>query len=259
MSLIVLVDGSNLTTALYHALDGSPPGVLKALKRRIESLANFSQAHLAIAFDLPGANWRRDLYSAYKAQRDAKDTELAELLAAAVDLLQEQYEVLALAGIEADDLIASRWQHAIDVGCQVVTVSADKDMWQLLRGGRASQLLGFKTDRGALVSPRWQTRDAFFRDYEFEPERWPLYRAITGDKSDNIAGIAGLGDVAAKAICKRYASFDEAIEDRWKTPLNKKQFAAMEAAVKGGLATTLLSLCTLRKDIDLAIDESGVA
>ena len=118
--------------------------------------------------------------------------------------------------------------------------------------------MGFKTDRGALTCPRWQTCDAFVADYDFEPERWPLYRAITGDVADNIAGIAGLGDVAAQAICKRFATFDEAVADRW-TTLNKKQFSILEAAVKGGLASTLLSLCTLRRDIDLAFDESGVA
>lgn len=264
MSLISLLDGSHLTTALYKAiaLSGSQKStkeILQMLLRRIEAFANFAQCHISIAFDLPGDNWRRELYPAYKAQRDAKDVELAELLDAAVDALQERYEVLAMAGIEADDLIASRWQHAMEVGCQVVIVSADKDLWQLLRAGRASQLLKFKTEHGKLIGPRWQTRDAFFSEFEFEPERWPLYRAMAGDKSDNIAGIAGLSDVAAKAICKRYATFEEAIDDRWKTPLNKKQFAAMEAAVKGGLAATLLSLCTLRKDIDLALDESGVA
>lgn len=263
MSLIALLDGSNLTTALYQAvlLSGSRKStreILQILLRRIDAFASFAQGHICIAFDLPGSNWRRELYPAYKAQRSAKDVELTELLDAAVDALQERYDILALSGIEADDLIASRWQHAMDVGCQAVIVSADKDLWQLLRAGRASQLLKFKTENGTVIAPRWQTRDAFFTEYEFEPERWPLYRAIAGDKSDNISGIAGLGDVAAKAICKRYATFEEAIDDRWKSPLNKKQFAAMEAAVKEGLASTLLSLCTLRKDIDLALDESGV-
>jgi 5'-3' exonuclease len=254
--LLMLIDGTNLTHAIYHATKGATPEQqLGMLRSRIEALSklNPKPTHVAVAMDTAGPNWRAKLYPEYKAGRGERDPELRELLERSLaEVPRYCDELLTAPGVEADDLIATRWQHAMDVGGRCVVVSADRDLWQLLRPAACSQLMRFKTNRGNVVSPTWKTYSDFVEDYGFEPHRWPLYKAIAGDKSDNIAGVFGLGDTAARAICKlSYETAADALADRWKLPLSSRQLVAFDSAVKTGTLERDRKLCTLVFDVDV--------
>lgn len=254
--LLMLIDGTNLTHAIYHATRGADvEQQIGMLRNRCDALGKLQPkpTHIAIAMDTAGPNWRSKLYPDYKAGRGDRDAELSELLERALVAAPKFCdELLTSPGIEADDLIATRWQHAIDVGGRCVVVSADRDLWQLLRPAACSQLMRFKTQRGKVISPVWKTYSEFVDDYGFEPTRWPLYKAIAGDKSDNIDGVFGLGDTAARAICKRsYETAADAIADRWNLPLTSKQLTAFEKAIRDGTLERDRKLCTLVFDVDV--------
>lgn len=250
--VIMLVDGSNLTHAIYHALGGHEiADLMRTLRRRLSSLATMrpKPVHITVAFDSAGPSWRRDLYPEYKAQRGPKDAALVELLEAAADGLNNDYEVLTSPGVEADDLIATRWKHAREHDRRVVMVSADRDLWQLLRPDTTSQLMSFRTATGRVTDPKWTTYATFTAKYGFTPVQWPLFKAIAGDVSDNIPGICHLGELTATAICSKYATLEDAVADRWNLPLTPKQLTAFDNAVRDGSAATFVKLCTLDRDV----------
>jgi DNA polymerase I len=253
-NIILLIDGSNLAHKLYHALGAAPHAEkLRILTRQVDALAAMHPRprHVAIMFDSPGPSWRRELYPEYKGTRASKPAGLVQLLAAAeADLHARGFDTWTEAGVEADDLIATRWQHARDHGHRVAIVSADRDLFQLLRPD-CLQLLAFRTTAGRVVTSKWQTFEAFVGAWKFTPPTWPLYKAIAGDKSDNIPGIKGLGPSAAAAICERYCTLEDAVADRWKLPLDARQMTALDNAVRDGSAERYLRLCTLDRHVPI--------
>lgn len=263
--ILALIDGTNLTHATYHALGGeastlTTAELIKTLRKRVDAIANYKTGTTAVssimvAFDLPATperpSWRKQLYPAYKGHRPERDPALDELLEAAVLTLQSDYEVLASPGVEADDIIATRWQHGIETGCQIVLVSADRDLWQLLRPAQATQLMRFRTDRGMVILPRFFRYSDFLDEYSFPVERWPLYKAIAGDKTDNVPGIQTLGEKAATYICRNYSTLAEAAADRWRLPLTPRQLTYFDNALADGSAETFVRICTLDREVDL--------
>ena len=268
--ILALIDGTNLTHATYHALAGaaaSTADLLKTIRKRVDAIANYKTGTTAVssvmvAFDLPATperpSWRKQLYPAYKGHRPDRDPALDELLEAAVIGLQSEYEVLASPGVEADDLIATRWQHGIDTGCRMLLVSADRDLWQLLRPASTTQLCGFRTDRGKIILPRYKSYTDFVDDYGFTPLQWPLFKAIAGDKTDNVPGVPTLGDKAATHICRNYSTLAEAAANRWNLPLTPRQLANFDNAIADGSAETFVRICTLDRDADLGVEITGM-
>lgn len=270
--IIALIDGTNLTHATYHALGGkgaaaSTAELLNVVRRRIEAVATMrigpsAVSSTMVAFDLPATperpSWRKQLYPAYKGHRPDRDPQLDELLEAAVVGLQNEYEVLASPGVEADDLIATRWQHGIDHGCRMVLVSADRDLFQLLRPASTSQLYKFKTVRGKVDQPQFKRYSDFVDDHGFSPLQWPLFKAINGDKTDNVPGIATLGDKAATHICRNYTTLAEAAANRWSLPLTPRQLTAFDNALADGSAETFVKICTLDREADLGLEPLGM-
>jgi DNA polymerase I len=261
--ILALIDGTNVTHAVYHALGGAAATtaqLVKTIQKRIDAVANMKTGTTAVsstmvAFDLPPTperpSWRKQLYPAYKGHRPERDPALDELLEAAVLTLQSEYEVLALPGVEADDLIATRWQHGIDTGCRMLLVSADRDLFQLLRPASTCQLTGFNTERGKVIKPRYQTYTDFVDEFGFTPLQWPLFKAIYGDKTDNVPGIETLGEKAATHICRNYSTLAEAMADRWRLPLTPRQLVHFDKAIADGSAETFVKICTLDRNVDL--------
>jgi DNA polymerase I len=270
--ILALIDGTNLTHATYHALGGagaaaSTAELLKTIRRRVDAIADWKTGTTAVssvmvAFDLPATperpSWRKQLYPAYKGHRPERDELLDELLETAFMDFQNAYEVLASPGVEADDLIATRWQHGIDTGCRMLLVSADRDLWQLLRPASTSQLMSFRTERGKVTKPRYKVYTDFVDDYGFTPLQWPLFKAIAGDKTDNVPGIETLGEKAATDICRKYSTLAEAAADRWGLPLTPRQLAHFDNAIADGSAETFVKICTLDRDAELGAEPLGM-
>jgi DNA polymerase I len=247
--VVFLIDGSNWAHKHYHVSgESGMAGGVESWVRIIQS--HFKPKHIAIGFDSSGPSWRRDLYPAYKAQRPAKEDDLERGLAATVDRLSADWDVMQIAGIEADDLIASRCQHALDTGHRVVCCSSDKDLYQLLRAEQVSQMTTLRTFRGKITSTKFFTHGEFVELFGFLPVQWPQYRAMVGDKSDNVSGVDGIGEKGARILLQRFATVEEALADQWNCGLDGKQLAKLRAAIADGSYDAMRRVCTLDRKVD---------
>jgi len=214
-SPIYLVDGSAYIYRAYHAItpltnsSGLPTHAVYGFTNILLRLIREKSAdHLAVAFDLKGPTFRHQLYPDYKATRPPMPEDLACQLPY-VRKVVAAYNIPCLEreGFEADDLIASAARRLQAEGRQVVVVSGDKDLLQLVADGIT--LWDPMNDR--LLDPA-----AVAAKYGVPAEHLLDYFALVGDSSDNVPGVVGVGPkTAAELIGKAgsleslYGSLDE--------------------------------------------------
>jgi len=158
----------------------------------------------AAVFDPAGKTFRHEMYPEYKATRQ----KTPEDLHAQVPLVEEILRALGLPvlradGFEADDLIATLTERARKEGRECWIVSGDKDLLQLVGGTvkalRPDSSFGYKPYGSEEVLAEWGV----------PPERILDYLSLTGDASDNVPGVAGIGDKTALKLLAEYHSLDE--------------------------------------------------
>lgn len=205
---IFLVDASSFLYRAYHALrplhapDGTPTQAVYGFCRMIHKLINrFSPTHLAIVWDSPGKTKRHQLYPEYKATRQAAPSDLFQQK----DLIQEfvsltQIAQVAAPGVEADDLIAELAHAAKKDGYDVIIVSSDKDLGQLV----GDNVVMFDPFKDAFLG-----KQALEEKYGFPLERLSFYFSLLGDSSDNIPGVEGIGEKTAKTLAAQFSSLDD--------------------------------------------------
>lgn len=205
MSTVLAIDASNFIARYAFANPSiTPQGLIRAahhLARR------YHATHTVAAIDA-ATSWREHLYGNHKLGRGQKPPDVEELMALAASIFHEG-GITTLSGFEreADDLLA---YVAHEHSGQTYLWTNDKDLYTCLNE-RTSIISG-----DILI-----TAKSFQEKYQVTPERWPLYRAITGDKSDGHGGIQGLGDKAAQRICQFAATASEALEWAHTSPQDK--------------------------------------
>jgi DNA polymerase-1 len=211
MPRLLVADGSSQIHRTYHALarqgtqltaaDGTPTGALLPFLNVLRKAVRQHQpTHLAVTFDRGGRTFRHDLFPDYKAQRDKTPEDLLLQLDLAREALAAlRIPVLEEAGWEADDLIATLVARARAAGWDVVILSSDKDLMQLVEPGVVLH-----------HSMRDQVMDekAVEEYFEVPPHRVADVLAIQGDASDNIPGVRGIGEKGATDLVKRHGDVD---------------------------------------------------
>ena len=250
----LFVDGNNLIHRLYHVLP--PDRVLGTLIFQLETMCrDLNGQSIQVALDRDGPSFRREIFSGYKANRSAKSDELVGLLVSAAGaLLRAGFEVDSVPGFEADDVIAS-WVHATSQN--VVIVSSDKDLYQLLVGGRVAILRGYKTSRGKLTNHDWINSDQFREQYNIAPFQWPDWKALVGDKSDGMPGVAGVGESTASARLAKYGTLEAivtAIENWGTLPATKSQISKIMSAWTSGELAKARRIHTLVRNVPFAAE-----
>lgn len=220
MPTCLLIDGFNLAFRSFYGMpeltraDGFPTGALHGWVRTLWMLQDQEKgAPAAVFFDLGGSTRHTAIHADYKAQRADMPAPLAQQL----DPLKRLTRLLGFAlveqsGIEADDLIASAARRLADAGQDALIVSADKDFAQLI-GGHILQLVPPPTANPKLG---WRRLDPAGVQEKFgvPPAQIPALLALTGDTSDNIPGLDGVG---YKTAAKWLAEFPdlETLLRRW--------------------------------------------
>lgn len=205
---LLLLDGHNLAYRAFHALppmtapDGTPTHAVLGFARMLASLRTaWRPTHVCVAFDggLPAE--RTDAWADYKAQR----APMPETLRPQFDLLKTYLDLSGLASVrltgeEADDALATLARRAAAAGADVLIVSGDKDLLQLaderirlLRPQSPGGRVGPAEVRAILGVP---------------PDRVPEWLALTGDASDNIPGVPGVGPKTATTLLARFGSLE---------------------------------------------------
>jgi DNA polymerase I len=207
MPALWLVDGSHTIFRAYHALphlstrQGVPTNaVLGFTNMLLRAIREGSPTHLAVAFDEEAKAKRSEIFSEYKATRGAPPEDLTPQFPLVRRVLEAlRIPAVGFPGYEADDVIATLARRARAQGWEVVIVSGDKDLMQLVVNGiRCYDSMYEKWYGPAEVEEKWGV----------PPEKVADLLALTGDKIDNIPGVPGVGEKTAAGLLKEYGSLE---------------------------------------------------
>ena len=172
-------------------------------------LKNFSDVKpdaVAVAFDLRSPTFRHKAASYYKANRKGMPEELAQQLPLVKELLGLLgIKVIECEGFEADDILGTLSKACSDNGDKCFVLTGDRDSLQLI-DDNVTVLLA--TNKETIH----YTPERFREDYGFEPIKLIDLKALMGDSSDNIPGVAGIGEKTASALIKEFGSLEELYE-----------------------------------------------
>lgn len=240
---ICLVDGSGYIFRAFYALppmsspEGVPVNAVYGFTNMFMKLTNTIESdYTLVLFDAKRANFRNEIYADYKANRKDTPEDLKpqfEIIREAVTALNLNH--LEMEGYEADDLIATFAKIASDQDIDVVVISADKDLMQLVR------------PNVSLYDPM---KDIYFDD-EAVKERFGVYpnrvvdvQALMGDSSDNIPGVPSIGPKTASLLINEFGSLDSLLANLDKIPQEKRRMAIAENIDKAKISYELASLKT---------------
>ncbi len=207
---LYLLDGSGYIYRAYHAIrplstsTGVPTHAVLGFARMLGKLLKEEQPHyLGVAFDGPEKTFRHQLYPQYKATRDAPPEDLLPQIPLVHELVDAMdIPVLRVPGFEADDLIATLARRAAAQGLDVVIVSGDKDLLQLV------------SDHVHMFDPmhdKRYDRAAVIERFGVPPEQVVEVQALAGDASDNIPGVPKVGPKMAAKLVSEYGDVEKVI------------------------------------------------
>ena len=216
MPTLALLDGHSLAYRAFYALPAdlatSAGQVTNAVfgftSMLIKLLGDERPDAIAVAWDVRGPTFRNEMYSDYKAQREAPP----DLFASQLPLMDEVLEALQISqirvpGFEADDVIATLATRAEKEGWDVLVVTGDRDTFQLVDGAIGV----LYTLRGISDTVRADT-EWITGKYGVSPDRYLDYASLRGDSSDNLPGVPGVGEKTAAKLIDGYGSIEGVYE-----------------------------------------------
>ena len=219
MKRILVVDGNSIINRAYFGMrplttkSGKSThavyGMLNIISRQISALM---PDYTAVAFDLKAPTFRHQMYSEYKAGRNPTPEDLLSQFPDAKECLKLMgIHVLELAGYEADDIqgTVAKLAHTVE-DTESYILSGDRDLLQLI-DDKVTVLLATNSDTKPM------RRDQFAEEYGIEPSQFVDMKALMGDSSDNIPGVAGVGKKTAQALIEAFGTLEgiyENIDDK---------------------------------------------
>lgn len=245
---LLIIDGDNLAHRAYHS---TPKTVLGAHGRPINAIVGFfgmltnvwkaeRPRAIFVGWDTLGANtYRNELWPPYQTGR-VFDREIVEQLDVFPDLCKLcGLGVGKMSGYEADDLMASAAIKEVDAGGKALILTNDKDSWQLV----SESITVLTPQRGTRELARI-TPDEVVKRLGVPPSLVVDFKALSGDPSDKIPGIKGIGPVTASGLLSRLGSL-EAVLEEWGSQTRAEQALLFREVAK------------MRTDADVELPESG--
>jgi DNA polymerase-1 len=244
---LYIVDGSGFIFRAFHALppltrksDGLPVGAVQGFCNMLWKLlvdmkaAPDAPTHLAVVFDHSESTFRNQLYADYKAHRPPPPPDLVPQF----PLVREATRAfgvpcLELPGYEADDIIAAYACHVRDQGGEVVIVSSDKDLMQLV-GDRVSMLDTMKNLRIGIPE--------VIEKFGVPPEKVVDVQALCGDPVDNVPGAPGIGVKTASALINEYGDLESLLARAGEIKQQKRRETLIDFADQIRLSRELVKL-----------------
>jgi len=254
----MVLDGNSLAYRAFFALPtdmATASGqVTNAVFGFTSMLVNLLRDHqpdgVAVAFDRPEPTFRHQMVDDYKAGRAETPDILRQQMGLVRQLVETlQIPMLELAGYEADDIIATLATRARDEGIEVIVVTGDRDVYQLVEDPLVKVLYN---RRG--VSDYVLYDEAGIKErIGVEPRLYPQYAALRGDPSDNIAGVPGVGEKTAAKLLNDYGSLDGVFANLEKcTPKLRQSLGDSEQMVRRNV---LLTPLVRDVSLDVVIEE----
>ncbi len=212
---VLLLDGHSLAFRAFFALPESlvtssgqvTNAVYGFTAMLIKLLADERPQGVVVCFDKGVPQFRVERYAEYKAGRAATPDLFKQQLPLIREVLASlRIPMVELEGYEADDLLATLTKHAREEGCEVIVVTGDRDILQLVRDGVAVIM----TRRGISDVIRYD-RQTVLERYGVAPEQWIDFVALKGESSDNLPGVPGIGDKTAAQLINKYHDVEQVI------------------------------------------------
>ncbi len=216
MKLLVL-DGNSILNRAFYGIkllttkDGRFTNGIYGFLTMLKKLCDETEPDgIAIAFDRSEPTFRHKEYAGYKAQRKGMPEELAQQLPELKELLRQMgYHLLECAGYEADDILGTLARACREAGAECIIATGDRDSLQLVGNGVTVRLAATKFGQPHVtVYDEQKIRE----EYGVAPPQMIDIKAIQGDSSDNIPGVAGIGPKGAGELVQKYHDLDSIYE-----------------------------------------------
>ena len=247
---IFIIDGSSYLYRAYHAMppltasSGQPTGAIKGVTNMLMTLKKDSEGSpIIVVFDAKGKTFRNDIYKDYKANRPPMPDDLREQLQPLKEIVRAiGFPLIEIAGVEADDVIATLVKIAKEKKFKTVISSLDKDLMQLVEDPISTMM--------NTMTHQIFNEDKVLEKFGVKPSQIRDMLALTGDTSDNIPGVPKVGQKTAAKWLNEYGNIDE-------IKLNADH---IKGVVGENLRSSLgdldrnVELVSLKNDVDLGID-----
>lgn len=252
---LILVDGSSYLYRAYHAFPpltnsaGEPTGAMYGVLNMLKSLLmQYQPSHVAVVFDAKGKTFRDELFENYKSHRPPMPDDLR----AQIEPLHEMVKamglpLLAVSGVEADDVIGTLAQEAEKQGRAVLISTGDKDMAQLVTPG----ITLINTMTNTVLGP-----EEVEQKYGVPPSLIIDFLAMMGDSSDNIPGVPGVGEKTAQALLQGLGGMQTIYDNLEKVAdLSFRGAKTMATKLEQNRDVAFLSyqLATIKTDVELEL------
>jgi DNA polymerase-1 len=248
---LLLVDGSSYLYRAYHGLpkltsrSGEPTGAITGVVNMLRSLIREEKpSHMAVIFDAPGKTFRHQLYDQYKANRPPMEEALRSQIEPLHQIIRAMgLPLLAVAGVEADDVIGTLAREAEEAGWHCLISTGDKDLAQLVSPAvtLVNTMDGRRLDPAGVVER-----------FGVPAGRIIDYLALIGDNSDNIPGVPKVGPKTAVRWIGEHGSLDRIIEqaDTIKGKVGENLRASLDTVALGRKLVTIDTQLELESRFD---------
>lgn len=255
MATLLLIDGHSQAYRAFFGLktplstrQGEPTTAVYGFARKLISiLKEYRPDYVAAAFD-SGETWRHAEFQEYKATRDQMPDEMRVQMGRIEELLRAfNIPVITYPNFEADDILGTLARQAAAQGLDVLILTGDRDMFQLI-----DERIRILYTRGG---PNPETvivgLEEFRERYGLEPHQLVDVKALTGDSSDNIPGVPGIGEKTAIKLLSQYGDIDNlyAHIDEVSGPKTRQNLLEYREQVERNKR-----LVTIHTDLDLSFD-----
>lgn len=245
-NLVIIIDGNSLMNRAFYALPemtdkkGRHTNALYGFANIIfKILKEYTPTHFAVAFDLKAPTFRHKMYDGYKAGRKKMPDELAEQ----IEPLKQMIDFfginrLELEGFEADDILGVVAKKAGESGLKTYIITGDKDSFQL-----ATDNVSILFTKKGISEIEVVDKQKMLDDYGITPTEFIDLKALMGDSSDNIPGVAGIGEKTGLKLIQEYKSIENIYKhiDEIKGAVQKKLIADEESAYMSKKLATIHS------------------
>ncbi len=250
-----VIDGNSLMHRAFHAVpptmnapDGRPTNAIFGfLNMFLKMIDAFNPDGVVVAFDKGKPRVRMEMLPQYKAQRPPMDPDLHAQFPMIKELLTAlNVPILQSEGWEGDDILGTMARLGEEAGCDMLLVTGDRDMYQLV-----TEHVNVVSTRKGLSDVAIMTPESVDDLYHgITPALVPDFYGLKGDTSDNIPGVPGIGPKKASALIAQYGSLDEVIAHA--DEVKGKMGESLRAHIDDALLSR--KVATIRTDAPVELD-----
>lgn len=248
---LLAIDGNSILHRAFYGIkllsnkDGTPTNaVFGFMNIYLKNLNIVNPDAVAVAFDRSEPTFRHEAVSSYKANRHGMPDELAQQLPIIKKLLELMgIKVIEYAGYEADDILGTLAKSCTDSGNKCFILTGDRDSLQLINDNVTVLLT---TNRETIQ----YNPERFKAEYGFNPINLIDFKALMGDSSDNISGVAGIGEKTASSLIKEFSTIENLYEKYENSNLTKNIKTKLQNGAEDAIQSKWLATICCNVPID---------